>query len=565
MTEPKPISRRCLILGLGALSALVLLSLFLAWNRIIQVDEAQNVMMARLIAFRRTGEFMASAPLMLLGPVTWLAKGASSSSDLFHQARLLFFGLMWLNLVLMVKACGMRLRSREGLLLLLLSSTLEPLWDYGFEIRHDNLLLTGVLVLWLLLRPLGKPVPKAHILVGALIALMQFVAFKSFLYSIPILGLFLLLPPPEGQAQGRLRTAAEILIGLILGFFVGWLVHRLAGTWPLFVENFNVGTRFSVSGVERFAPWDSLHRLLLQVPLLIGGAMAVLVAPLFRFRGGFREGLRQLFNEPFAPEWGLLVVCFTAFLANPTPFPYNLVLLVPALFIAVLRHRAPVTKAIEGSAQGWLLWPLLASAHLLPWMTSTPRHFDMSNERQMRVATLAEGLTDPSRHRVFDGSGLVPTRKPLGYLWLIHTFTIRPLSDGTWPSIRSQLAAFEVPVILPNYRTSWLPEPDLRFIAAHYIALAQDFLVLGTRMDKGEGRWEALAAGNYFIQAQGEGETWIEVDGQRVERGPRHLERGSHHFRFPTQQTLTVIWNGPHGGPPPRLENTPQPLFLNWY
>src|SRR5687767_1482508 len=112
--------RLWVLLGLGALATLVLLSLFLAWNRIIQVDEAQNVMMARIIAFQRSDEFMASAPLMLLGPMIWLARAASSSSDLFHQTRLLFVGLMWVNWVLMVKASGARLRSKEGLILLLL-------------------------------------------------------------------------------------------------------------------------------------------------------------------------------------------------------------------------------------------------------------------------------------------------------------------------------------------------------------------------------------------------------------------------------------------------------------
>ncbi len=563
MTEGEPVSRRWTLLGLGALAALFLLSLYLAWNRIIQVDEAQNVMMARLIAFHRTGEFMASAPLMLLGPVIWIAKGAGSSVDLFHQVRLLFAGWMWVNLVLMVKASGVRLRSREGLFLLLLGATLEPLWDYGFEIRHDNLLLTGVLALWLLLRPLGKPFPKAHLLAGALAVLMQLVAFKAFLYSVPVIGFFLVFPPMP--SRDRWRPAIETLAGVVLGLLLGWLFYRVAGAWPLFVESFKVGARFSVGGVERFAPWGTLHRLLLQVPLLVGGALAVLVVPLLRLRGGPRERLRQLFRDPFTPEWIFLVICLAAFLANPTPFPYNLVLLVPPLFIGVLRHRAPLVKAIGESAQGWLLWPLLASAHLLPWLTGTPRHFDLTNERQMRVATLAESLTDPSRHRVFDGSGLVPTRDPIGYHWLIHTFTIRPLSDGTWPSVRSQLADREVPVILPNYRTNWLPEPDQQFIADHYLSLAQDFLLVGARLEKGEGRWMALATGNYLLRLQGAGEAWIEVDGLRVPPGPFHLERGPHRFRFPASQTLTVIWCGPQGQSLPSLENTRQPLFINWY
>jgi hypothetical protein len=537
----------------------------LAWSRIIQVDEAQNVMMARLIALRRTGTFMSSAPLMLLGPVTWLARGATASSELFHQVRMLFVALMWVNVLLVVKASGARLRSTEGLLLLILTATLEPLWDYGFEIRHENLLLTCLLLLWLLLRPQERPLRRAFFLAGALVALMQFVAFKSFLYSIPLMGFFLLFPTEAEPARNRVRVFAEALVGTVFGFLLGWLAHGLAGTWPLFMENSQTAARFSVSGVERFAPWDTLVRLFRQTPLLAGGAAAVLAAPFLRMEGGLWGVLTRLRKNPHAPEWAFLLVCLGALLANPTPFPYNLVLLVPAMFIAVLRQRAPLVEGIRSIPMGWLLWPILVAGHLLPWMTSTPRHFDMSNERQMRVASLAEQLTDPARHRVFDGSGLVPTRDPIGYHWLIHSFTIGRLSDGTWPSIRSELASREVPVILPSYRTGWLSAPDKHFISSNYLALAQDFLVLGSRMEKGEGQWTALATGNYFLRTLGEGEAWVDVDGRRVQPGSIRLSRGPHSFRFPAQQSLIVIWSGPKGGPPPVLEPAQRPLFVNWY
>ena len=565
MDMPDSLSRKWTNLVLGALLSLVLLSFFLAWNRIIQVDEAQNVMMARIIAFGRTSDFMASAPLMLLGPLVWMARGADSSADLFHHIRLLFACLMWLNLALMVKATGTRLRSREGLVLLLIGATIEPLWDYGFEIRHDNLLLTGVLGLWLILRPLSRRLPWANLFAGIVAALMQFVAFKAFLFYIPIIAYTLALSSSLGQPKSRARRLAELLAGLILGLTLGWLAHFLSGTWPLFIKGFIEGARYSASGVERFAPWDTLHRLLVQVPLLVGGVIAVLVTPLISNWNRGWEGRWQLFQSEHAPEWGFAVISIVAFLANPTPFPYNLILMVPVLFILLVRHRHPVVKVIRDSTQGWLLWPLLCSAHLLPWLTSTPRHLDFSNLRQLQVATLAENLTDPNRHRIFDGSGLVPTRDPIGYRWLVHTFTIGSLSDGTWPSIRSELAKHEVPVILPNYRISWLPKEDQHFISSHYIALAQDFMVLGASMEKGGGSWTALAPGNYFLIAEGQGDPLIRIDGQPAQPGPLRIERGNHHFQFSNQHRITFVWSGPRGERPPTLGYTRQPLFVNWY
>lgn len=572
MTQSSESSGRWLVCGLVALGALVFLSFYLGWTRIIQVDEAERMMIARIIGKGRSHDFMAAAPLMILGPITWLARAATSSADLFHQVRILFVGLMWVNVLLMVKATGVRLRSPEGLGLLLLGATLEPLWDYGFEIRHDNVLLTGLLGMWLLLRPSGRVVPRAYLLAGTLAAVLQFVAFKAFLYTVPILVLFLVVPGRR-QATARSKAAAELLAGVLAGLLLCWFAHRLAGTWHLFAGGVQSSARQSISQVNhvspiaRMAPWPTLYRLLLQTPLLVGGAIAVLLAPLAGLAGPWREDLSSLLRKPHFPEWAMLLVAIGVLTANPTPFPYNLVLLVPFMFVAVARHRRPLVRALRDTRRGCLAWSMLISGHVLPWMTSTPRHFEMSNERQMTVIDLAEKLTDPARHRVFDGSGLVPTRDPLGYYWLIHTFTIRPMSDGTWPSVRSQLAAHEVPVILPSYRTNSLPRQDQDFIAANYLALAQDFLVLGARMEGGEGQWTALSGGNYFLALQGgtPADVALEVDGKSVSPGPIRLERRLHQFHFPPGRALVVVWTGPRGGEPPSLPGTRMPLFLNWY
>src|SRR5262249_39687389 len=123
----------------------------LAGIRIYQVDECQNVFVARLLATGEAQNFFTSISLFLV-PLGWLGKGAANSVDLVLTARFFSLELFWLNTVLLAVATGEKLFSRRGLVAFFLAATLAPVWDYGFEIRHDNLLLTGLLLLWCVVR-----------------------------------------------------------------------------------------------------------------------------------------------------------------------------------------------------------------------------------------------------------------------------------------------------------------------------------------------------------------------------------------------------------------------------
>lgn len=561
--EPQPPSRGGLYAGLAGLAFLAGLAVYLGANRIYQVDEVQNVMMARLIATGQTGEFSSSAPLMALGPLVWLARRATSSADLFFNIRMLFVAVMGLNLLLMVKAAGGRLRSRTGLGLLLLAATLAPLWDYGFEIRHDNLLLAGMLALWALFRRREGPGFPGLFAAGVLAGLLQILAFKSFLYWIPLLGCGWLWFSPAVPG-GRWKAACALLGGVAAGLLLARGLHGLSGTWPLYVADFRAARAYSTGQVQRFWPWISLDRLVVQCPLVLGVLGA---AGLWAFRtyrnGGWKAFLAK--DGP-APEAAFAALAVAAFLVNPTPFPYNLVLLVPPLFVLGVRVVAatlPTDLSVE--VRGLALC-FLGSAHLLPWWTATQRHFEFTNGRQVQLMELSERLTDPARHGVFDGSGLVPLRNPVGEHWLVHSFTLARLTDGTWPSVRQQLQSRETPVILPNYRTQWLPREDQAFIEAHYLALAADFLLLGKRGTGGTTEWEALAEGRYLLKLlEAPPDATVAVDGVPTATGIVTLAKGPHRFTYPEQSRLQVLWLGPRATGIPALREPSQPLFINWY
>ena len=95
----------------GIISALFLLSFHLASHRIIQVDEAQNMFMARVIQSGQTDLYFVNPALFLLGPLGWIAGAVTSAHDAFFGGRMLFLGVFWLNIFLLVKCTGVSLRT----------------------------------------------------------------------------------------------------------------------------------------------------------------------------------------------------------------------------------------------------------------------------------------------------------------------------------------------------------------------------------------------------------------------------------------------------------------------
>lgn len=551
------------LLLLGALS-LGAFSLHLARHRIYQVDEVQNVYMARTIGMHRWNDFATSAPLFLLGPLASAARVGKTAAAILEFHRLVFLGVFWVNVILLAVAAGARRADAKGLTLFFLAATLSPLWDYGFEIRHDNLLLTGVLSVWILGRRAGAiPGMVRYVLIGAIAVLLQFSTFKAFLYFIPMCGLMLLFPNPEfGLARSRAWRSAAL--GAAAAFLFAWGAHVLTGTWDVYLRGFQGSVAVSQKAVS-FPSWPTLARLLPQTPLLVGGVavFAVLAAREARALGAAYVSWSTTF-----PEAVFLVHALTVLFLNPTPFPYNLDFVVPQAFIAVVaawpllrRLASPLSKMVlRFSIVG------LALAHVGPFLSHTLRHLDYTNARQLKLAAAAEAMTDPVRDRVYDGSGLVVTRDSIGYHLYLHSLTIRNFRDGTFPSVRSMLELRPASVILPSYRTSWLPEADQFFINANYIPLSRDFLVLGAEIPA-SGTWRCLKTGRYRVfVTPPDCADLVRVDGRPAPARAASLEEGPHLFEMPESTRVRVVWVGPTLDDPPDLGvGAPERTFINFY
>ncbi len=543
----------------SALTLLAFFSIYLCLERIIQVDEAQWAMQARLMG---TGKhaLTLTEPIWLLGPLSWLAKLAGDAATVFSSFRLVFVGIFWINIALTAKAAGARLRTPEGLAILLLAATVAPLWDYGFEIRHDNLLLMTILGLWLLVRPSETRVRYWPFWAGILAALSQFLAFKAFLYVLPLLAAGFWWVRSDWRSAAR--PALYLGLGLLVGVGAAILVHAMAGNLSAVSSN-TTSLVAITSTVTRFPPWLALSRALQEAPLLAMGGLAVLVTPLIRLHSRGMHSLLETLDQQ--PEWLLLCVCFGVLLANPTPYPYNLVLLIPMALIAVLRLGSSAIDAMKASGLLWLALPILLGTHLWTWWAATERHLNHTNARQQTLMNLTERLTDPALHHVFDGSGLVPTRDPVSRTWLLHGFTVQAFHEGFEP-LRLQLARVETPVILTSYRTKWLPESDWAFIRSHYRPLGIDIAVLGFEREVGNFSYEALAEGRYMLAFENASATaLILLNGKAQPTGPIVLKRGLHAFEASGAEKIRLTWLGPTVNAEPNLPPARHELFLNWY
>ena len=568
---------------LSSLAVLIGLSVHLAITRIYQVDECTELIVARILATGQAKTYSGSIGLLQF-PLWWAVHGAVRSADFYVPARLVMVAFFWLNLVLIAVATGERLLSHRGLVALLGAATLAPLWDYGFEIRHDNLLLAGLLLTGCVVRGRPKGAPS-YFVAGALAVALQFTAYKAFVYVIP-LSLAVLVFPPAGHQVPRWKLALFWVVGVLAMLVALRLVYGLAGatgSWDAQHRGLQFVSKVATGG-DRFGPGMALGRLLGQTPLLLTLAASALVALVGELR---RRGRSALAWDSSLPEALLLAVAFAALLVNPTPFLYNLLHLVPYAFLFAFRHASALFKETRDSpALVRVVGTVVLFVHLAPFCVATQRHWNWPNSRQTHLMCLAEDLTDPTKDPVFDGIGMVLTRPIIDPRSLLHSLYLESVIKGSGPQVRDMLAARPAAVVIPNYRTDWLPEEDHAFVRERYVPLADDFWVLGKVLPAGGGTFEIVHPGRYRISSLqdsdlaetcrvsvaqlpvrlDEGSFTATLDGAPVSSRPVELTVGKHRIECKPDCPPAVVWVGPKRDRVGRLsQSNHRALFIKRY
>ncbi len=553
-------------------------SLYLAASRIYHVDECQNVFMARILATGQAENYFTIVSLPLV-PLMWLAGGASQSTELFASARLVSLMIFWFNLVLIALATGEKLLSRRGLIALAGAITLAPLWDFGFEIRPENLLLTELLLTWCVVR-LGSARLASCLVVGALAMVMQFTSGNAFVYVVPLtLGILLF---PNGGGLPRWKLVMAWVVGAFGMFIAIRVAYGAMGLWGVYLAG-SPWKSGAVTGEGQFEPWKILGRLVNQSPLLSTSLAAASAALALECR---RRGRSVFSGVSYLPEalvffWILVVV-----LLNSPSRPYSLVILVPFAYLFAYRYvLAEWNQFWELRLLRPLIFTLLIFAHLVPFLAATRRHLASPNHRQDNLMRLAEELTGPA-DAVYDGIGMVPTRSSVHFHWLLRKPSLQGPAETPVPHVRDMLAARPAAVIIRSYRSDWMEEADHQFIRDRYVPLSGDIFVLGKMLPSGGGQFEVVHPGRYHIapaeesNVEGTYEITLEtmrnppppvsftasLDGAPLTNRTMELAVGTHQIKTTLDRRPTVVWAGPRAKQARRVGGADhRRLFVNNY
>lgn len=566
----------------GCLAAIIALwiwahSIHVSTVRIFRADECRNVCAAW---FLTTGQGTASGtPVSLFYlPLMWLFRGATHSVELYVSARILSTVLLWLNVLLLTVTAGQKVFSRT-VVALAGAATLAPLWDFGFEVRPDNLVLTGLLLMWCVLRVRPKGM-QSYFIGGALAMGLLFVDIHSLAYSLPI-SLAACAFPQASQKILRWKPPVFWLIGAATAALFVRIVYGATGLWEVYVRNWHNSPGLAEEQMP--GHWRFVVHLLFQTPLLLALAVAALVALGMDLRS---RGKAALSWDSTLPESLLCVLAFFVFAVNPTPSPYQFLYLVALAFPLVARFVSMFWNKI--AAQGAaipLICGIVLFGHFVPFLVALQKNLHLTNYRQEGLMQLAEQMTAPGKDFVYDEVGMVPTRRSPRYevaVWNQNTPAAQPATP-----LRDIFAAEPPSVIIVGNGFDELSKEDHDFIHGHYVPLADDFWDLGKILPGGAGAFEVIHSGQYQITSV-EGSnihgTYPEnlretmtpepkfppltgtLDGAPFDGKPVELLAGNHQFNCSSGTRPAVVWLGPGLDHISRMDaGDRRRLFVKWF
>lgn len=541
--------------GIALGASFLILAGFVAWNRVFQVDEAQNAYGLWLLASHKFSAYDFYAPpyLFLVRPLLWFTDTAPA---LFLSVRMVwltvFAALGWL----LLRASGIRQSDPLFTPAVAAVGLTAPLWTYGLEIRHEGPGVLALLGCWTLLAPFdGRPRRFAYFLVGALSGFVLLNAVKHVLLLAPLLLLAFALPHPAYSPRSRFRLLADLAGGFAAGVAVLLVLYAWYGSAGIVVGTY-LEFFGGVSEVARFKPAALAGVLVHQMPLLVGFL-------LWRAGDFVVRSRKTLLSDVWrngSAQWIWMGGVFLGTLANPTPFPYNSLALVAAGWVVTLR---PSLDFFLGEARSRrrrsLGWSLLVLGLGLPWALQLLTLLGWTNHRQLQLMEAAAALTDPRSDRVFDGAGLVPGREAIAPTWFIHLMNAPSLRGEGAGSLYARFVEHPPAVVIPSYRMKYLDRRTLEFIREHYLPIAADLWVPGAQLHDNDGSWTCILAGRYWVSGLESGSLWC--DGAAVAPGASEFSRGDHACTASTGTRVQLTWIGPGLARPPELGRALDPLF----
>jgi hypothetical protein len=554
--------RRIWWLGLGLWAVtLVLIGLPLALGRHFQVDEYQNAYQARLLVSSGSTEFLTSPkPFMVL--LGYLSLPLETTEPILLTFRVIFFMLFVANFLLLGFGQPYFTTGPGRLATLAAAFTLFPLWKFGFEIRHDVLLLTGNLALYALSqRAVTSGLGRRGLLAGGIAVMWTILAaHKGFAYALPFGMVLVAASSADSWWQPRValvRAGAFVLLGASVALLAAILLLSVSGTLDTTWEGVvRFGER--LDGARTFPGWPTLKAAIFESPLVFGLAAAfvvLLAADLARSKPRLALTPTRVTGVFFL--WSLVV-----FFSNPQTYRYNILHVLPFAFFAGLDviNRVRLSDRRSGLVfAGALLCPALVM--WIEWRLNDS--YNQTNDYQQSYISAAEAMTAPDE-TVLDGVGFVLTRMPPDPHWQLHSSFMRDYRKGRRTSFSDIMRKGGSPVIITNYRWRWLPRRDKVTRSRMYVQIGKYFWVLGSKLSKPTGEFQIYRRGRYFVKPhKADSLGALTIDDSAIPgNGIKFLDEGEHRYAAAPKGGIVVHWLGPTLDKTPILKSPPTRRIL---
>ena len=539
--------------------------LWLATHRIFQVDEVQNMHMSWLLTQRDSDNYYNSAEVYMI-PLALVSRLCQTPVAFFITSRIIFFVLFAASLFVTAFALSEHNKFHfAGALFILLSAPI--FWDYGFEVRHDNIVILGMSLMILMLFRAAKGSLKQRMFWGGLTGgFLLLSSLKSVVLWAPVLG-YMIAVQARHDRRAFSRAIAASLAGFGVSLAIAFSAHGLQGSLLIYIKGIGDFARTLATGQIRFFDWNYLWRFMTGHPLITLSSAAFLltcsgpVAQRWARGDAFRDDDRR------AKELLLLLLGIAFLAVNPTPFPYNY------LYIALLASPAAfhlMARALEHprSAVSILALGVIAAQGVI-WATQTSRHLSYRNDGQNKIVEFLNDYTD-QKDCVFDGVGLAIYRRGPERVWYLHSLSQPRYLAGDIPSVRDVLTSSVCPVLIESYKWQYMLPEDLAFIRSRYISHGRFIWILGGKVHAGSPgsyAFDIHKDGFYLVSLQpGAPSSAPTIDGVPMDSHPIHLKKGGHILVTDCSLgTVQLEWVKDSSVLRVAIPSISEPIFVNWY
>jgi hypothetical protein len=406
-----------------------------------------------------------------------------------------------------------------ALVLLCFSNFIER----SFRLQSEpQAILLAATALWIVVR---GPMDRIHVIAFAgILSGLAFVTTQKSVYFNVALGAGLVL---DALAQRSVKEAVRRSLALIVGWAAAVSAYAIAfGGWdaPALLKWTFVGPlEVATSAQDDYGDLRYFVRQTLQRNMIL--YVACFLGLVFELRRFHRLSPSARVHAAFT-----LIVSLLVFTHNqPWPYVFNMAL-------PFLAYYAVPFFANLGTTHGRRTVILILFAAALTLSFARNIHYlDHDNRQQLAVIRAAEAEV-PVGSSYFDGTGMLPNRAMVPYVWL-DAMGVRKASDaGEASPMLKGLRQTPPAVIIDSYRTEALATILQTLLGNSYVQVGHNLRV------PGEPQGFSVLSGAVFVARDDQGGliNQIAIDGQ-TRTLPTRIESGEHSLQITQKAPVWIV------------------------